>query len=171
MGRAKPLRERFESKFTRGPADECWPWMGQINAFGHGVLMTDSVRGQKRSRVQAHRLAYEIENGPVPAGLVVTPKCRNLTCVNPGHLIVVTREELVKIQTAVAWATGGNQPNSRLSARDVAEIRERVRAGETEDDIASDFRVTQTCVSKIKLKKSWRYVKLRDVGIDLPSSL
>jgi HNH endonuclease len=41
----------------------------------------------------AHRLAYILEIGPVPAGLTLDHLCRHRACVNPAHLEAITNHE------------------------------------------------------------------------------
>ncbi|WP_083195220.1 HNH endonuclease signature motif containing protein [Pararhodobacter sp. CCB-MM2] len=81
---------RFWSK-VNVPANKmvhrmCWPWTGST-AKGYGQLWVG------KTNVRAHRLAYEIANGPVPVDLMVRHKCDNPLCCNPAHLEVGTHEE------------------------------------------------------------------------------
>ena len=54
----------------------CWEWQGLTNDAGYGRY------GQQL----AHRVAFELMRGPVPAGFVLMHKCDNRRCVRPGHL-------------------------------------------------------------------------------------
>ena len=38
----------------------------------------------------AHRVAWELCNGPIPEGLQIDHLCRNRRCVRPDHLELVT---------------------------------------------------------------------------------
>lgn len=49
--------------------------------------------GRNGKTVYAHRLAYEVWVGPIPAGLQIDHLCRNRSCINPAHLEPVTTQE------------------------------------------------------------------------------
>jgi hypothetical protein len=86
--RAAQSVSRFWMQVARG--DGCWLWMGPINQMGYG-------RATHRGRRQlAHRVAFELTNGPVPDGLVLDHLCRVKACVNPAHLEAVTNRENVR---------------------------------------------------------------------------
>lgn len=76
------LDERFWSKVDA--AGDCWNWMGWRHA-GYGGYYRD---GRDH---RAHRVAYEILVGPIPADLTLDHLCRNRACVNPDHLEPVTQ--------------------------------------------------------------------------------
>jgi hypothetical protein len=71
-------------------ADGCWIWQRSQDGHGYG---TACLPGQRR--VKAHRMVYEREVGPIPAGLDLDHLCRTPLCVNPAHLEPVTRRENV----------------------------------------------------------------------------
>jgi HNH endonuclease len=70
-----------------GGPDSCWEWQGRINPKGYGMLFYNG------NATGAHRVAYELANGPIPSGLYIDHLCRNTACVNPAHLEAVTNRE------------------------------------------------------------------------------
>lgn len=77
---------KFWTRVVRG--DGCWAWKGAHDRRGYGVAWVSP--GQRR---MAHRVAYELTSGPVPAGLELDHLCRNPGCVRPDHLEPVTHWE------------------------------------------------------------------------------
>lgn len=90
LGIAKRAMSAAEFVLSRAlvGGDGCWPWQGTITQYGYGnFCLTES--GRERD-VMAHRAAYELLVGPIPAGLTIDHLCRNRRCVRPSHLEAVT---------------------------------------------------------------------------------
>lgn len=68
----------FWSRVVKSP--DCWGWSGHIAADGYA----------KYGGTKAHRVAYELVVGEIPAGLQLDHLCKNIQCVNPAHLEPVT---------------------------------------------------------------------------------
>lgn len=79
--------DRFWAKVTRKGADECWPWTASKHEKGYGRLW---LHGKL---VQAHRLAWELVNGPFPSGKIARHTCDNPGCVNPAHIVPGTAKQ------------------------------------------------------------------------------
>jgi len=85
------LPQRFIDKVHIHPDTGCHVWTACRNTEGYGQFRVEG------KTLGAHRYAYEIVVGPVPAGLVLDHLCRNPSCVNSEHLEpVTTRENLMR---------------------------------------------------------------------------
>lgn len=80
-----------------GKPDECWLWLGCTLKSGHAQFNFKNEKGVKR-RLMVHRLAYELEIGPILEGLDIdhlchkpeecqlANKCPHRRCCNPAHM-------------------------------------------------------------------------------------
>lgn len=85
---------------------ECWTYTGRLNAKGYAHV---DYNGGK---IMAHRLAYQLEVGPIPAGRYIDHICHNRACVNPAHLRPVTTKQNNENHS-------GAYSNNRLGVRGV----------------------------------------------------
>jgi hypothetical protein len=90
----RTLAERFWSKVDKRGPDECWPFTGRTN--GNGAYPGYGwIRGPEANRrpLAAHRISWELHNGPIPDGLFVLHKCDFPPCTNPAHLFLGTNRD------------------------------------------------------------------------------
>lgn len=82
----KARRQRAPALFWSrvNKTETCWHWTGATFHNGYG-----RVKFRGRDTV-AHRITYELEHGPIPAGLTLDHLCRVRPCVRPDHMEAVT---------------------------------------------------------------------------------
>ena len=81
----KKIEERFWEKVDK--SGECWVWMAAKNDRGYGFFKVHP------RMMKAHRVAYELECGPIPAGQILDHVCHNTSCVRPSHLRLATNKQ------------------------------------------------------------------------------
>ncbi len=77
--------ERFWSKVDA--SGDCWLWTAYKQPPGYGKF------GWNGKPHYAHRIAYQMLVGPIPADRELDHLCRVRHCVNPDHLRVVTHRQ------------------------------------------------------------------------------
>lgn len=142
----------FEQKIVElGPCHE-WP---SRNGAGYGQI-------QSRGRHwYAHRVVWEMARGPIPDGMVVRHRCDNPPCVRLDHLLLGTnadntRDMMERGRGKQPRFEKEDHPSSKLTERDVAEIRRTyARGGVTQTTLAAIYGVGQNHISRIVRRESW----------------
>lgn len=149
------LAERFWPKVDRsaGP-DACWPWTGSTGS-GYGRIRVGKM-------ANAHRIAWELTNGPIPEGegyhgTCVCHRCDNMLCCNPSHLFLGTNADNAadrerKGRTRIPANKGEQNPAAKLTVQDVLAVR---AADGTQLAIATRFGISPKQVRNIKSGRSW----------------
>jgi hypothetical protein len=139
-------------------ASGCREWRGAKHRQGYGQLRVGG-------RVQlAHRVAWEEAHGPIADGLHVCHRCDNPSCVNIDHLFLGTHLENMRDRQSKGRtrlppkATGSQCAWAKLGDHDVVLIRLLVDLGVKQPKVAALFGVSQTMVSGIHLRKTWKHV-------------
>lgn len=153
------LQDRF-AQFVGAPTETgCILWTGPLSN-GYGLLQ---CKNRKPRQVWAHRLAYEMANGPIPDGLCVLHNCPggdNTRCVNAAHLFLGTRTDNAADRDAKGRTTKGtDNPRTKLDPDKVRKIREqRALHGTTYKILASENDISISTVESIILRHSWKYL-------------
>jgi hypothetical protein len=86
---SKAKEERVHPEDCRQPwtAAPCWVWTNGKDSNGYGFV---KWAGAKQ---WAHRVAFQLVNGPLIEGQQVDHLCFNPSCINPAHLRAMSHPE------------------------------------------------------------------------------
>jgi hypothetical protein len=144
--------ERFWSKVDKSDRDSCWVWSGSRDAYGYGMFRVQSGKTRR-----AHRIAWELTNGPVPDGTVFLHHCDNPPCVNPAHLRIGTRAENNADRDAKGRGVYGGRAGigSKIDASQARQIRAWCSYGFTQKTVGLWFGIADSTVCNIVSGKLW----------------
>lgn len=143
--------ELFENKVEHSE-EGCLLWSGSLYNKRYGRLWFE---GKDRL---AHRVAWELNYGPIPKGVYVCHTCDVLNCVEPTHLFLGTPQDNMtdKVGKNRQWRPKGEKhPSARLTENDIRTIRADERS---KTSIAKEYGVSRSLVSLIKSHKRWAHV-------------
>lgn len=149
-------RKRFGDKWTCS-ATGCFEWQASTCRDGYGRF---SIGGKKK---QAHRVAYAIENGPIPGGLVVRHvACSNPSCVRASHL--AAGDQAANIADRACDSNdpvGERNGRAKLSERQVREMRRRYAEEERarHRSLGADYGLDRKTVRQILRRELWAHVR------------
>lgn len=149
----------------------CIEWQGNIGVNGYGVLRADIGQGKKL--VPAHRYAWFLKHGEIPANLCICHKCDNRKCVNTDHMFLGTRTDNNKDRSLKHRSgsrifsdnekerysemfRGEKNYNAKLTDKKALEIYNRT--DKSYNQLALEYGVSKSVVTNIKLKRSWKHI-------------
>lgn len=153
---------------SAGP-DGCWLWTGSVDRDGYGHF---KVAGRM------HRAARWVLTQKIGRALtsdeVTRHTCDNPPCCNPAHLLPGTAADntadMIKRGRAITgdrhWTRrtperlfGVANPAARLTEGQIQMIRARYAAGERQVPLAARYGVSQSLISRIVRRTSWRHIE------------
>lgn len=154
----RSLAERFWQYVNK--TDSCWLWTGATSRGGYGVI---NAGGNSDKILRAPRVSWALHNGPIPDGLSICHRCDNPPCVNPLHLFVGTiRDNNVDMwrkgrQSPPPQLIGSQNPQAKLTAQQVQEIRARYKRGTRQVACVREYGIAQSLIWRIVHGRTWQY--------------
>jgi hypothetical protein len=72
---------------------DCWIWQGSLQTQNRWKTEPYGWLSRFGRQVYAHRHAYALVNGAIPAGMEVIHSCDRPRCINPAHLSLGTHAD------------------------------------------------------------------------------
>lgn len=151
-----PLVDRFWARVSKGRG--CWVWTGLTDTDGYGSIR---YRGKL---LKAHRLAWELANGPITPAEHVLHRCDTPGCVRVAHLFLgdqaVNMADMDAKGRRVTRAPKGSRHHAAiLSESDVHQIRRQYRDERvTYVDLANRFGVSKITIGAVVRRQNWRHI-------------
>lgn len=160
--RRVPIRERLADKTMPEPNSGCWLFTGALHRDGYGCIGGEGGSQKK----WAHRVAWELENGPIPPGMFICHRCDNRACVNPAHLFLGTTADNVNdMLRKKRNPRGAKVGGAKLSDAGVAAIRSAYansladgRAHWGQRKLAKEYGVSSSTVGRAARGETWQHV-------------
>ena len=143
--RSTPVADRFWAKVKK--SDGCWLWTGSIHPnTGYGQLTVLYPDGARRP-LGAHRLSWELANGPLQPGQWVLHRCDRPACVRPDHLFLGTHKTNMEDAASKGRLHRQRPKGQTVSDETIRDILTRVAAGELKAHVARDAGVSGAFVT------------------------
>lgn len=144
--------EKFWSHVDVQGADDCWLWKEATTNGGYGVCNYNGVKQY------SHRIAYKLEKDD-PGKLFVCHKCDTPACVNPNHLFSGTckdnTQDMISKERGLLGVKNGM---SKLTEKDVIQIRKYREQGMSYGSIAKLYKVHPPAIYKIVKRIHWKHI-------------
>lgn len=133
-------------------SDGCWLWTGHTISSPGGTRYGGFRSTRQQNSIRAHRYAFQLAYGPIPVGMLVLHTCDVGICVRPDHLYLGTAKDNARDRDSrgrANTARGEKAGGAKLTGSQVLQIRESYGRGNKQRDIAAEYGVTQSAISRI----------------------
>ena len=142
---------------------DCWMWRRSTTSHGYGMFRMQP----SNKAVMAHRHAYAVTYGEVPAGMDVCHSCDTPGCVNPSHLFAGTAADNMRDAIRKGRfkfpppSPGVKNVNAKLTPERVRELRRCVKSdGLTVSAMSRRFGIARATLRSVVSGKTWAHVAM-----------
>jgi hypothetical protein len=144
----------FWDRVDKTAANGCWHWTAECTNWGYGVFKKKAFHP---TALGAHRVAWMLLRGPVPAKMLVCHTCDNRRCVNPDHLFLGTyKDNMVDCVSKNRMNSGEDRPQAKLSHVKAFEIRWLRASGWPYRKLADEYGVAVNAIVSVVRCETWR---------------
>lgn len=150
----RTLKNLFEARVIVDKITGCWIWQTQVSTAGYGRLrFLDET-------LMAHRVAYELYNGPIPPDTLVCHACDNPPCANPSHLFLGDNADNMQDMVNKGRSGIGVKNNKcKTNEEDVIKIRQEYAKGDIfQVDLGLKYGLSQLTISNIVTRRTWKHI-------------
>lgn len=152
--------KRFWGRLDTVDQDVCWIWKG-ARSSGRGTVRAG------RMVHYAPRIAYHLSVPAWDQSLYILHTCDNPLCCNPKHLFTGTAQDNAtdrdrKGRHRPHDISGSKHPLAVLTEADIPAIRMACARGETKAQVARQYGVDPSAISRIASGKRWPHVKTEE---------
>lgn len=141
--------DRFERRVERIPFSGCWLWTGAGPKYG-GFWLNGKLEG-------AHRAAWRLFRGDIPAGMLVCHTCDVIGCVNPDHLCLGTPLSNMQDMRAKGRDDDGHKRRAMKIAKLTQEQADEIRNSPLSfGQLAKKYGVSRGAIQSIKQGRTWK---------------
>lgn len=151
----KPLADRFWAKVSKTDDDDsCWMWTSATQESGHGII---GINGENHG---AHRVAWELQCGPITDGLYVCHKCDVPGCVRGSHLFLGTHQDNMADMVSKGRSHLGEAHGiAKMTNEKVISMRAKYATGQySQHKLAEEFGIHVMTVNSIVRRKTWKHI-------------
>lgn len=152
--------DRFEAKYCPEPNSGCWLWTAALLKPAGRTLAYGTFKHAGR-QTGAHRVAWTLYRGEIPAETCVLHRCDTPSCVNPAHLFLGTDVDNMRDKRAKGRhraLRGEAHPMAKLSAPDVADAVRAIDRGESRASVAARLGVHIQTTYKLTGGTRWKHL-------------
>lgn len=145
-------RDKFWAKVGKLGAEDCWEWSGRLTALGYGNFQAGGFL------FRAHRLAWMLTNGPIPADIHVCHSCDNPPCCNPAHLWLGTNAENFADRDRKERMPHGTRCHTNKITPEQA--KEIILSDEKDVVLAKRYGLHPTHIGRMKKRERWTHLEI-----------
>jgi hypothetical protein len=130
----------------------CWLWKGRVSRRYGVISLNDRP-------TRAHRAAWILTRGAIPAGMFVCHRCDEPLCCNPAHLWLGSPKDNVRdCVSKRRHAHGEAAATAKMSEAQAREVLRRMATPEPRQAIARAHGVTVHALYRITGGYSWKHL-------------